>query len=454
MTTITITDENQLSSFSPISSSTTIIIEASFTITNINNYITINGSNITINGQNNTLTVNVLNYPGLVQNTSIINTNIIIKNIIVVSSNTLASYNGWICQQGFCNGIISFCNSNGVIPTNGGGICGSQIYNCIILNCFSTGQIGQYAGGIIGSYSVNCNVSYSYSYGSIGNYGGGIFGFGTNYTFDGISYSPATPIDQDGNQINPLSTTNNNLVTQSTVIASYSMGSISSYAGGFFGYFAYTCSTTNCYSLGIGNILSGGIFAPNFYLTSNIIIPTATNCFARNCYTVGSNLSGDGIFAYNNTNITTNTKKCCYNEESNNWIDKHACKVLLNDLGSVWIDINPKLSNIPWLLISFSNQFYNPNYLETCNKYAVSSYGSLEPIYNIVNVNGCTSPCNITIDASNGQLYFNKVKPGNYKILVINGIKNIFSSNSYNYYTFTNYNFTNFYLCSKYKSKY
>lgn len=181
-----------------------------------------------INGQSNTLLINVSNYPGFILNNNPTYTNIIIKNLIINPTNslyTLANYSGWICQAGFCNGTISFCNTNGIIPENGGGICGSQSYNCEISNCFSTGEISLYGGGILGSYTQNCNVSKSYSIGLIGSYAGGIFGFGTNYSFDGSSYSPSSILDQDGNQINLISNPSvGSSLSSSLVTASYSMG--------------------------------------------------------------------------------------------------------------------------------------------------------------------------------------------------------------------------------------
>jgi hypothetical protein len=92
MTTIIITNENQLTTM--INNNTTIIFGASFTITNISNFITISGSKIIIDGHNNTLTITSNNYAGLIQN--IVNTNIdiLIKNINIISTSALDSNGG------------------------------------------------------------------------------------------------------------------------------------------------------------------------------------------------------------------------------------------------------------------------------------------------------------------------------------------------------------------------
>ncbi len=464
MSTITLNSELDFTS-SPlvILSNTTVLIGISFSITNVNNYLQLNGSNITINGQSNTLTINVGSYQGFVQNNNTSNTNIIIQNLSVnSSSNNLANCGGWICQQGFCNGIISFCNSNGLIPENGGGIIGMQSYNCTLSNCFSTGLISTYAGGICGSYTQSCNVSNSYSTGLIGSYAGGIFGFGTNYNFDSITYSPTSPLDQSGNLLNNvLSNPSYSLsTTTSTVTACYSIGSIGNYAGGIFGYFAYNCSSSNCYTVGMGSgVLSGGIFAPNFYYSSPIYYPATTNCSASNCYIVGGNLSGNGIFAYSSTNITSNITTNCFVEQFEtcrySWSDNNAKRVLRNDLGSVWIDINLVSCNIPWLLASFVKQFYNPTNLDICWKCANSNVGTLSPYYSIVNVNNCPAPCNITINNQTGQLYFYKLKRGCYRIKILNGTQLAlnFTSCGIPAYTYTNYYFTTYYANSYYDKK-
>lgn len=457
MTTIIITNENQLTTL--INTYTTIIFGASFTITNNTNFITISGSNIIIDGRNNTLTITSNNFAGLIQNITNTNTNILIKNINIISTSALDSNGGWLCQSNFQNGNIVNCNSNGLISINGGGIFGQACYNCIATNCFSTGSIGQYAGGIFGSYSVNCKAISCYSIGTIGNYAGGIFGLGTNYTFDGSSYSPSVIVDQDGNAIANLGNPNNyGIITSSSAYNCYSVGSIGKYSGGIFGYFAYKSIVNNCYTLGNGNTGSGGIFAYNFYEFSSIIIPTDTSCTANSCYTIGNSLSGDGIFCYNITNIVSNVKIMCFSEQYDSinfipmWNDKNANKILYG-LGKFWIDIDKKLNNIPWLLLNFNQELYIPNYKKIKCKKSKSIEGILVPTYDIISINNKKVKKNISINNDNGQLTFNKVKYGKYKINIINGIKIIITNNYGNYYIYSNYNINYFYLKSAWNDK-
>lgn len=478
MSTIVINNESDIGS-SPyiniIPANSTVIINSSFTISNLLHYFVIGGSNIIIDGKFNIISILVQNYPGLVQNglnddIDSVYKNITIKNLTISSggNGSLSEKSGWFCQNGFCNGFVQFCNSNGIIPENSGGIFGTQCFNCSTINCYSTGSINTYSGGIFGSYALNCQVSNSYSTGQIGQYAGGIFGFGTNYIYDGNTMIPVDIVDQDGNSINTSSSNSNNYVssaTNCTVFSSYSTGNIGSYGGGIYGYFAYKSNCNNCYSLGNGNILSGGIFAPNYYYIDPILLPSQTLCNGSNCYVIGQNLSGNGIFSYTDKNLsTTNITSHCYSEDydscgcSKNWINKNACKYLLYKNNKIWIIIDLCYCNIPWLLSSFMRIFYFPNYLtiNNCNSYSSSSVLTSfnTEKYNIINVNNCIlNPCNFKIDENNGQLFFINIKCGEYKILVIRGNKINYSSNETNYYTYTDYYFTNYYLKSQYKIK-
>jgi hypothetical protein len=456
MTTVTITSESQLPSII-YTSGMTILIGASFTITNILNFITIGSSNVTINGQFNTITISALNWPGLVQNGTGVSispyTNITIKNLIINSSSTLAINAGWICQLGFCNGQILFCSSNGLITSNSGGILGQECYACAATNCFSTGQIGTYAGGIFGSYSVNCNTTQCYSFGSIGNYAGGIFGFGNNYIYNGVLYSPSDILDQSGSQLHNLLYANNyvDVPSYSVAIACYSVGSIGQYGGGIFGYFAYMSRACNCYSLGNGSTLSGGIFAPNYYLSSPtpVYYPSTTLCSTAYCYTIGIALSGNGIFAQTGL---TNTESYSKAELSGIWRDCNA-KYYLQSVGCIWIDIDKCSSHIPYLLKSFNRNLYTCPYQKIKCKHATSSAGKFAPSYQILRVNGHKKPCNISINETTGVMSFNKVKKATYKIKIINGLKtNVYNTCISNYYVWTGYNISNFILKSKYKN--
>ena len=462
MTTISVNQSwvnaNLSSSSYTLATGTIVLITENITISANYGFI-INGSNITINGQFNTVTINNVVWSGLISNAATLtNTNIIIKNINVVSSGTttLALHSGWICKSYFCNGQASFCSSNGAITLSGGGIFGEGCYGCLATNCFSTGQIGDnitnyYAGGIFGACCLNSNATQCYSAGIIGQYCGGIFGCGTNYIWDGSTFTPSSILDQSGSSLIPLLNANNvvsSVSTYPTATACYSIGSIGSYAGGIFGYFAYMSKALNCYSLGNGSTLSGGIFAPNYYFTGSIYTPTGTNCSATYCYTIGTVLSGDGIFAQTGT---TNTVFYCKAELNGIWRDCNA-KQFLKGIGCTWIDIDICSSHIPYLLKSFNRSLYTCPYQKIKCKHASSSTGIFGPTYQILRVNGHKVPCNISINSATGVMSFDKVKKGAYKIKNINGVKIIINSTSVSsYYVWTNYNISNFILKSKYK---
>jgi hypothetical protein len=437
MSSFTITSESQL----PYTASTAgmiIYIGNSFTITNASNFITINASNVTINGQYNTITVSgVTDYFGFVQNGTgslSSNLNVVIKNLTVnSSSSTLIAGGGWICQTQFCYASVLYCSSNGSISTNGGGIFGQACYSCSAVNCFSSGTISTNGGGIYGSYCVNCNASQCYSIGTIGDYAGGIFGFGNNQT---------TEINQ-----NTLPTQPNTTISSSTATACYSTGGIGTNAGGIYGYYAYKSNAINCYTLGNGTTSSGGIFGVNFSSLSDT--PT---CSASYCYTIGTTLSGDGIYAYTGTNNSTNTECYCKSELNGIWKDCNA-KCYLRNYDCVWIDISICSKHQPFLLKSFNRSLYTCPYQKIKCKYATSSAGLFGTQYKILTVNGKKNNCNITINSTNGVLTFDKVKKGKYKIKIINGTSTLINNICNNgYYIWSNYNINDFLLKSKYKS--
>jgi hypothetical protein len=309
-----------------------------------------------------------------------------------------------------------------------------------------------YAGGIIGSYCVNCSVSQCYSTGTISDYAGGIIGFGAGYIYDGSTYSPSTINNQNGDEINNSPIYNNNYatLTTTTCTACYSNGSINSYAGGIFGYFAYSASATNCYTIGFGTILSGGIFAPNYYLASSIYTPSTTNCIISACYTIGLNLAGHGLFALTGlTNNVYNSKA----ELNGKWSDCSANNYL-RGIGCVWIDINKCSSHVPYLLASFNRSLYTCPYKKIKHAHSCSSSGLLGPNYKIFKIGKYKKCSGISINCNSGVLHFDKVKKGTYNISIINGIKTAFSNGcSANYYIWTKYNINNFILKSKYKKK-
>lgn len=436
-----------------LSANTSLILSESITLSAVDQYFIIGGSNILINGNYYTINITVGNYAGLVQNgtagVSSVYTNIVIKNININTTNIPAANAGWICRQGFCNGTVSFCSTNGITPMNGGGIYGNVCCDSTATNCFSTGNIvGLFSGGIFGSYSLNCTATQCYTTGTINNYCGGIFGFGTNYTYDDDAMIPSNTVDQNGTDLNLLTTINNfETVSGSSAVACYSFGQIGGYSGGIFGYFAYKCTASNCYSYGTGTVQSGGIFASNFYNTT----PTSPTCTANNCYTVGITLAGDGIYAYTGINNTTNIESYCKSEGTGVWKDCNA-KHYLSGVGCVWIDISVCSTNVPYLLKSYNRQLYACPYKKIKCSSGTSSAGLItNPMYQILKVNGCKPPHCFAINIISGIQSWSKLHKGKYKIKIINGTKITVNTTVNTTYTWTNYNISNYLLKCTYK---
>ena len=408
-------------------------------------YFIAGSSNIIFEGNNTTFTIDTLTgYPGLIQNGTSVTTgysSIIIQNLTINgTTSTLSNKGGWFGQQYFgagassnsasnCSslgpipsqggGIFGYqtsnttatrCNSTGLIDTNAGGIFGYFSYVCSSVNCFSLGQIGLYSGGIFGPYTLNCTSNYSYSLGNIGDYAGGIFGFGTNYTNDGFSFTPTQIIDQSGNPINvPTDPNDFVIITTSSASGSYSMGSLGSYSGGIYGYFAYKSDVTNSYSIGNGgsSSLPGGIFAPNYYDLGGIILPFSTLCSATNTYSTGSSLAGNGIFALIGASNTTTSS---FSEGTGIWNNSNANTVLTN-IGTgtpvVWIPIDLTATNIPYLLVSFNSNFYNGAYnasvIYGTGNYTALTISTNAPSYQIISADGIQNS-GITISNSGSTL--------------------------------------------------
>jgi hypothetical protein len=143
------------------------------------NYFICGSDKITFDGQNNPINVSVDNWLGLIQNGTSGNNGknqIVVKNIGIISTNTIVSDAGWVCQRYFGFGIssrnneIQNCYSTGTIGTIGSfesaGISGSDTANSTISNCYSNGNIpGNYAAGICGSRCSNLNIVNCYSLG-------------------------------------------------------------------------------------------------------------------------------------------------------------------------------------------------------------------------------------------------------------------------------------------------
>lgn len=456
------------------------------TLNNANQYFITDSSYINVDGQSNTVSIdNVTGYPGLIRNgTNGINgfPSIHIENIIVNGeSSTLSSNGGWIGQEYFgsnsgsnsgvnsatnCSslgsipiyggGIFGYqtsyttatgCNSTGLIETNAGGIFGYFSYECSAVNCFSIGNIGQYSGGIFGPYTINCVCEKSYSLGNINNYGGGIFGFGTNYVFDGIIFYPVTIVDQDGNTINtPIAQNDYVIPLLSTVTDCYSLGSLGSFSGGIYGYFAYKSTVSNSYSIGNGgsSTLPGGIFAANYYnLGGGIVMPSSTNCTTTKTYTAGSYLTEDGIFALTDFGNTSNSS---LGEGTGTWLDNNAKIYLtgvpaynnsntLTEQGTIWIDTDLSSMNTPWLLKSFNNELYDQNTIDINNLNGTTNNGIISSgvDYQIIDINNTSySNNNFTGISTAGAITYAGLTEGNtYTIRVLR--KNPSSNPAYRY---------------------
>lgn len=258
-----ITNFNTSLGFLNIEFATDIIINDNFT-QGINKYficgsekIQFGKSSLKSDGTRPQITVQVDNYPGLIDNgrndgTAVIpgNDNISVYNINVIGTGSLASGGGWICKSYFSNlannNYIINCSSTGSIGNSCGGITGAfSAENAgllSIIGCSSTGAIGDQGGGIVGSFGGqlggNITCQQCYSTGSIGFLAGGIFGEYAGFTNGIISAEKC-----------------------------YSTGSISNLAGGIFGRYAGATngnvSVNSCYNTQTIITSGGGIFGQN-----------------------------------------------------------------------------------------------------------------------------------------------------------------------------------------------
>ncbi len=392
---------------------------------------------------------------------------------------------------------ISNCYSTGEISGNeASGICsagaGQDSGNCIITNCYSTGNIsGSQSSGIIGSFAAQngtCSVSFCYSTGEIsGDSSGGICGTSAGFLNGNCSisnsYSTGNISGQGSGGICGYYTANDNGLC--TISNCFSIGNISGLnTGGICGEQtggeSGTCNISNCYSIGtISGVSSGGICGKytaalnssvcnisNSYSLGNIIgtdsggicgenaggdtsysPPEYGTCTLSNCYSYGTFSSSNGIFGSNKqitataTNIySANGTWSTINALSNltgypNYINSN--KVTQ---GSVWTDYNLTSTNTPWILSSFNEQIYNPNFKNIRKKSYKTNNSQLSGSYNsIISVNNKILFNNISINSSSGSITFSKKNIGKYSTLVIN--YNLLSDLPYNYQinTFTLY---------------
>jgi hypothetical protein len=201
-------------------------------------------------------------------------------------------------------------------------------------------------------------------------------------------------------------------------------------------------------------MISGGIYAYNYYVQNESYYPTTTLCTASNCYTIGYSLGSDGIFGQTGL---TNTKANCFSELTDSidkitiWKDSNAMKTLIG-YRNIWIKPNICACNNPWLLLSYNTTLYSPNKEITKCKKSYSVNGSLLPSYYIISVNNRAQSCNIKINNLTGKLNFKNIKRGKYLIMVLNGTPFQYAL-SCNYYTFINYNINYFGFISKYNPR-
>lgn len=380
-----------------ITASCTITFTSGFTLSDNSNYFVVNaGINVIFNGQNNIILINTDSYPGLVQNTN--NTSNVTFNYLTINagaSGILDGSGGWFCQNAFQNGTLNYCNSNsnGYITVGSGGIVGANALKCLTSSCFALGTIDYSSGGIYGPGASGCTATNCYSTGTIGGVTGSTSGYGGGIFAEDAISCVATNC--------------------------YSTGNMLLYSGGIYGPNATLSSAYNCYSVGKGDGNSeGGIFAPNTLTT-----PTP-NCNATACYTTGSYLSGDGIFA---TPAATNVKYSSYSEQYNTcgykkiWQNKKA-NCVLKGVGTIWININPCSKHTPYLLGSYNSAIYNPAYSSTYCSNGSTNAGSVgSGSYYITRVNKKKYSKKFNINISTGQIFYKNIKCKKYCIGVVNG---------------------------------
>jgi hypothetical protein len=354
----------------------TTALTISNTYGNTFGYFITGSSYITFDGSANTININsISSYPGLIQNgTSFVNgyANVDVQNINnVVSSSTLATYAGWVCQSYFGRSVnkitITGCSNTGDVNANyAGGIvgayAGSNGGSLNVTNCFNLGSaISSFTGGIAGyrfGYNTNdtCAISGCYSTGNIsGSNAGGIVGADVGFN-DNALYTPVVNITN-----------------------SYSLGTI-----------ATTC----------GGICGGTDALASYANTPSIII--------NNCYSSGTIVNANsGIVStsYPKTTIQTNVYAA---QGAWNIIDARAnlagAPTNFNTPGSTWTMVNPVN---PYVLSLYNAQLYSPNSATSVTPYtsAGSVFGSASGYtYIIININQVANVATTKIFAYKGTI--------------------------------------------------
>ena len=282
----------------------------SFAYGNSSGYFIAGSSYITFDGSSNTININsITSYPGLIQNGTL-STNgkasVVVQNInAVVTTSTLASYAGWICQSYFGKAV-----------------------SASVTNCFSTGSItAQYAGGIAGyrfgyNASNTCSISGCYSTGSIsGSNAGGIVGSDVGFN-DNLSYTPVVNIT-NSYSLGTIATTCGGICGGTDAIASYINTPI--------------ITITNCYSYGTIVNANSGIVSTSYPKTTS-----QTNVYAAQGTWTDASANASGALTGTPTNLNTSNP------------------------GSTWTTLS---TNTPYVLSLYNAQIYNPNSASSSSAY-------------------------------------------------------------------------------------
>lgn len=261
-------------------------------------------ANITIDGLNNIINISAPDFLGLVQNSDSPDTayeNIVIQNVKLVSTGSLATDGGWICTKFFKNCTMINCFTVGAVVT-GGGCFGTDCHNCIAQNCASKGSLTD-SGGIFGNWCTDCTAISCHSTGNLVA-SGGIFGSACINCTAEKCHSTGAIINGAGG-IFGADTNNASSNKLSSAIKCYSTGKIGasdgqSNCGGIFGpasNFSATsciCQAISCFSLGdiFGNDeeSNGGIFGNYSNESASLSLAKAQYCFSIG--SIGPNCGG------------------------------------------------------------------------------------------------------------------------------------------------------------------
>ncbi len=402
-------------------------------------YIQIGNDLLNTDGTQTKITIDGIgSYPGLIVNQN--NSNTIIKNIGILSTNGSTINSGWLSGSGFgqsgnLNEIIN-CYSNGNIPSSCGGIVGLQAARnggeLLITNCYSTGSIGQNAGGICGASAAfnsgSVFVQNCFSTGSIGQDAGGIFGLNAGNTLGnavslncystgniGAATGGSGGIYGQGAAANGGSCQSMNCYSTGNFIANN--------VGGIFGELCSinddsVCSAINCFSLGtISGSGIGGIFGANTNkFSASGASATATNCFMK---------SAGNIFGSSSIGITNN----CGNG-SGSWLDSTVNTILTtgfpttSDVGTTWARTDG--TNTPYKLVNMGYSPYSRSLVQSFGE-SVTAGSSSSPalvsghtfVILAINVSDPSSYPGISINESTGAITIAAtVIPNTYTIAI------------------------------------